>query len=130
MISVYYKRRVTENVFSIWLNRLRVFSVRNNLNERNVATVVLASLVLHSMLRQKSTDTYTPSGFADEIDSNGYTRQGFWRTELDVGLLCQLQLARNNNFSRNAEEIRNTFKKLFLWTCCSTLAVECFNSGM
>ena len=27
------KRRVTENAVSIWLNRFRVFSVRNNLNE-------------------------------------------------------------------------------------------------
>ena len=107
------KRRVTKNAFGIWVNRFRFFSVRNNLNESNVFTVVLASVVLHNMLREKSADTYTPAGFADEIDSNGYMRESTWREEVGSELLCPLQLAKNNNFSRNAEEIRNDFKDYF-----------------
>ena len=45
------KCRVTENAFDILVNRFRVFSVLNNLNENNVSIVVLASLSLHNFLR-------------------------------------------------------------------------------
>ena len=38
------KRRATENDFDTLVNRLRVFSVRNNFNENNISIVVLASL--------------------------------------------------------------------------------------
>ena len=82
------KRRVTENAFSIWLNRLLVFSVRNNLNETKVTTVVLESLFSHNMLRQKSADTYIPLRFADEIDISGHTRGDTWSTEVGAELLC------------------------------------------
>ena len=98
------KRRVTENAFGIWVNRFRVFSVRNNLKVQNVSPVVLASVVLHNMLREKSVETYTPTGFVDEIDSNGFIREGTWRDEPGSELLCPLQLAKNNNFSRNARK--------------------------
>ena len=63
------------------------------------------------MLRQKSADTYIPSRFADEIDINGHMRGDTWRTEVGAELLCSLQLAKK--FSRNAKEIRNTFKDNF-----------------
>ena len=105
------KRRVTENAFSIWLNRFLVFSVRNNLNEIKVTTVVLESLFSHNMLRQKLADTYIPSRFADVIDISGHMRGDTWRTEVGAELLCSLQLAKK--FSRNAKEIRNTFKDNF-----------------
>ena len=47
------KHRVTENAFGILVNRFRVFSVRNNLNENNVSIVVLAPLSLHNLLRER-----------------------------------------------------------------------------
>ena len=72
---------VNKNSFDIWVNRFRVFSVRNNLNKGKVSTVVLASVILHNMLREKS-DTYTSRGFPDEIDSNDYMREGAWREEV------------------------------------------------
>ena len=72
---IYYrlsrKRRVTENAFGILVNRFRVFSVRNNLNENNVLIVVLASHSLHNLLRERSRDTYAPPGFTDEIQMDG-----------------------------------------------------------
>ena len=40
-------------------------------------------------------------------------RESAWREEVGSELLCQLQLAKINNFSRNAEEIRNAFKDYF-----------------
>ena len=51
------KRTVTENVFSILVNRFTVFSVRNNLNENNVSIVALVSLSLHNLLHDRSRDT-------------------------------------------------------------------------
>ena len=44
------KQKVTENAFGIWLNRIRVFSVRNKVNKSNVSAVFLASVVLHNTL--------------------------------------------------------------------------------
>ena len=44
------KCSVTENAFGILVNRFRLFSVRNNLNENNISIVVLAPLSLHSLL--------------------------------------------------------------------------------
>ena len=61
------KQKVTENAFGIWLNRIRVFSVRNKVNKSNVSAVLLASVVLHNTLWEKSSDTYTPSRLADAI---------------------------------------------------------------
>ena len=60
------KCRVTHLV-----NRFRVFSVRNNLNQNNVSIVVLASLSLHYLLRKRSHDTYTPPGFKNKIRVDG-----------------------------------------------------------
>ena len=56
-----------------------MFSVRNDLNENNVSTVVLASLSLHNLLCGKSRDTYTPPGFADEKQVDGNICYGTWR---------------------------------------------------
>ena len=61
------KRKVTENAFGRLVNRFRVFLVRSNLNKNNVSVVVLASLSLHKLLRERSHDTYTTLGFTDEI---------------------------------------------------------------
>ena len=53
----------------------RFFSIKNSLNESNISTFVLTSVVLHNMLRKKSVNTYIPSGFGDKIDNNGYMRE-------------------------------------------------------
>ena len=63
------KRRVTENTFHILEN---TFRVRNNLNANNVSIVVLVSLSLHNLLRERSRDTYTPPGFTDEIQMDSF----------------------------------------------------------
>ena len=48
---LFRKRKVSENAFGILVNRFRVFSVRNDLNENNVSIVVLAPLPLRNLLR-------------------------------------------------------------------------------
>ena len=49
-----------------------LFSVGNNLNESNVSIVIPASLSLHNLVPRKSSDTYTPPDFADEIQMDGH----------------------------------------------------------
>ena len=51
------KRRVTQNLFGTGVNKFKVFSVKKNLNESNISTVILASVLLHIMLREKLVDT-------------------------------------------------------------------------
>ena len=107
------KRRVTENAFSILVNRFRVFSVRNNLNKNNVSIVVLASISLHNLLRERSRDTYTPPDFTDEIQMDGNICNGTWRDEASLEFLCPLETTKQNRYSKNAQEIRTTFKDYF-----------------
>lgn len=88
-----HKWRVIENAFGIWVHRFRVFYVRNNLNKSYRSTFVLASVVLHNMLREKSADTYTYPGFADEMTAM-VAWEGAWHEEIGSELLCPLQLAK------------------------------------
>ena len=107
------KRRVTENTFGILVNRFRVFSVPNNLNENNVSIVVFASLSLHNLLCERSRDAYTLPGFTDEIQMDDNICNGTWRDEASSEFLCPLETTKQNRYSRNAEEIRRTFKDYF-----------------
>ena len=90
------KCRVTENAFCILVNRFRVFSVRNNLNENNVSIVVLASLSLHNLLRERSRDTYAPPGLTDEIQMDDNICSGTWRDEASSEFLCPLETTKQN----------------------------------
>ena len=90
-----------------------MFSVRNNLNENNVSIVVLASLSLHNLLRERSRDTYTPRGFTDEIQMDGNIRNDTWRDKASSEILCPLETTKQNRYIKNAEEIRITFRDYF-----------------
>ena len=107
------KRRVTENAFGILVKRFRVFSVQNNLNENNVSIVVLASLSLHNLLRERSRDTYTPPGFTDEIQMDDNMAVLDVTKLVSSEFLCPLETTKQNRYSKNAEEIRTTLKDCF-----------------
>ena len=47
-------RRVTENAFEILINRFRAFTTRMCLDPDKATIIILATLVLHNMLRQLS----------------------------------------------------------------------------
>ena len=40
---------------------------------------IMVSLALHNMLRTKSSESYTPTGFVDSEIPNGNVIQGEWR---------------------------------------------------
>ena len=104
---------VTKNAFGILVNRFRVFLVQNNLNENNVPIAVLASLSLHNLLRERSRDTYAPPGFTDEMQMDGNICNGTWRDEACSEFVCPLETTKQKRYSKNAEEIRTTFKDYF-----------------
>ena len=69
-------RRTTENAFGILSNRFRVLSSRMYLQPNNATKITLACCVLHNILRTHSKNSYSPSGFADEVEENGNIRRG------------------------------------------------------
>ena len=69
-------RRVTENAFGILTSVFRIFSTKINMHPDRGTSVILASLVLHNMLRIKSSVSYTRKGFADEIQGDRWMGNG------------------------------------------------------
>ena len=74
-------RSTTKNAFGILSNRFRVLSSRLYLQPNNVTKIKLACCVLHNILRTHSKNSYSPSGFADEVEENGNIRRGHGETE-------------------------------------------------
>ena len=76
-------RRCSENAFGIWTARFRVFLSR--INVKNLVTInkiILAGVVLHNMLCEKSRASYIPPYFADTEDLfTGIVAIGQWRNE-------------------------------------------------
>eukprot|EP00794_Sanderia_malayensis_P003933 gene3933-biopygen2431 len=61
---------VTENAIGILTSVFRIFSTKINMHTDKATSVVLAALALHNLLRTKSSESYTPRGFADEIQGD------------------------------------------------------------
>eukprot|EP00112_Aurelia_sp_Birch-Aquarium-sp1_P012758 Seg2686.12 transcript_id=Seg2686.12/GoldUCD/mRNA.D3Y31 product="putative nuclease HARBI1" protein_id=Seg2686.12/GoldUCD/D3Y31 len=107
-------RRITENAFGILTNVFRIFSAKINLDPDKATAVVKAALVLHNLLRTKSPESYTPSGFADEI-VNENVIDGAWRgqTEKSTALQPLPPRCKGNKPSQNAERVREIFAEHF-----------------
>ena len=73
----------------------------------------MAAIVLHNMLREKSADSYTPQGFADEV-VNDNVIEGRWRTEQEVSILEPLPARQSaNRAKKSAERLRDIFAEHF-----------------
>ncbi len=106
-------RRVTENAFGILTSVFRIFSTKINLCPDTATKVVLASLVLHNLLRTKSPESYTPSGFADEVEGD-HIIEGQWRKQTTGSNFKALPPRRHgNNQKKTAEEYRDIFADHF-----------------
>ena len=93
---LFRKCEVSENAFGILVNRFRVFSVRNDLNENNVSIVVLAPLSFCNLLRERSRDTYTPPGFTGKMQMDGNICNGTYNDESNSEFLCPLETTKQN----------------------------------
>ena len=103
-------RRTTENAFGILSNRFRVLSSRMYLQPNNATKITLACCVLHNILRTPSKNSYSPSGFADELEGNGNIRQGEWRDRNNSAML-PLAATTSRHPSHNADKIRDIFRE-------------------
>eukprot|EP00795_Rhopilema_esculentum_P011621 gene11621-21862_t len=106
-------RLVTENAFGILTSVFRIFSTKINMHPDRATSVILASLVLHNMLRTKSSDSYKPKGFADEIQGDMVV-DGQWRAENSDRNMQPLPPRRHgNNNAKAAAELRDIFADHF-----------------
>ena len=82
------------------------------LEPNNATKITLACCVLHNILRTHSQNSYSPSGFADEVEEDGNIIRGEWRGR--NGSAMQLLAATTSRHpSHNAEKIRDVFRKKF-----------------
>ena len=107
-------RRISENVFGIWVSRFRVFTTKILLSPDKATIISLAAVALHNMLQKKSRDSYIPDGFADEEDDEGNFTEGEWRKNSYVDFAIRgFQRGKNNKHKKSAENVRDIFADHF-----------------
>ena len=74
-------RRTIENTFGIMVARWRILLTTIRSTVDNAIRYVLACMALHNYLRQTSTASYCPTGFADCEDGN--FKPGEWRSSVE-----------------------------------------------
>lgn len=67
-------RRVVENAFGMWANRFRVFLTTINLKPETVQKLVLASCIIHNLLRDFNPDNYRLPEHAPETPEGDWIR--------------------------------------------------------
>jgi hypothetical protein len=108
-------RRVVENAFGILTSQWRVYRKPIALSLENSKKVVLATIILHNLLRSKSktSNNYSPVNIIDREDiTTGEVQYGFWRQEEAYGVQSLGQMA-TNFYSAEAKEIRDDFTEYF-----------------
>ena len=82
------------------------------LQSNNATKITLACCVLHDILRTHSKNSYSSSGFADEVEENGNIRRGEWRDRSDSAMQ-PLVATTSRHPSHNAEKISDIFREYF-----------------
>ena len=72
----------------------------------------MASLALHNMLRTKSSESYTPTGFVDLEIPNGNVIQGEWRECLTPNF-APLQCEKGGRQSLSGKQVRQKLCNCF-----------------
>lgn len=104
-------RRIVENAFGILVSRFRIFHTSINLRLDNIDIVVMASCALHNFLRNKFSDTYTPSGTLDYEDTIQGT-MSFGLRSNDSNLVG-IEKGRYKSISNDGKNIRLQFLDYF-----------------
>lgn len=98
-------RRVTENAFGILAGRWRIFRKPIIAKPENIEHYTRACIVLRSFLIE------TDQQYADYFNADGTLIEGGWRSEEDG--FQSLRPRIGMNFSREADDVRNSFKDYF-----------------
>ena len=106
---------VSENAFGIFVSRFRTFISRINLkNLSSINNVILAGVVLHNMLCEKSRASNMPTEYMEHEDQNtGEVICDQWRESVPNSFLEQGPTVPGCRGTRRAEEKRNTLKDFF-----------------
>lgn len=104
-------RRIVENAFGILTNRFRVFRSAIAHPPETVEKIVLASCVLHNLLRSQSNtrNIYTPAGALDSENTDaGTIAPGQWRAQgtMDTGMQ-PLEMQGGNRYAGDARTVRD-----------------------
>ena len=67
-------RRVVENAFGMWANRFRVFLTTINLKPSTVEKLVLASCIIHNLLRDYNPTNYSLPEHEPSVLEGDWTR--------------------------------------------------------
>lgn len=105
-------RRTSENAFGILAARFQIFKQPIRTSPEKVNDIILAAVCLHNMLRESSSNSYTPPGFIDAEDmENGRIQVGHMH-HIPHGGVEGLQ-AVGRGHSNYAKNIREKFKDYF-----------------
>ena len=99
-------RRVSENAFGIFVSRFRLFLGRINIKDiSSINKIILAAIVLHTMLCEKSRASFMPVHYTDHEDPNtGQLMEGQWIESVpNSSLISQKPVGCRG--TRNAEAI-------------------------
>jgi hypothetical protein len=109
-------RRVVENAFGILSSVWRVYRKPISLSLDNSKKVVLATVLLHNLLRTKTStrNIYTPPNSIDREDIfTGTLHMGTWRQNGDSQAIQSMGQMSSNFYSSEAKEIRDKFTLYF-----------------
>ena len=105
-------RRRSENAFGIWINRFRLFAFTALLCPEGIVKTIMASLVLHNLLRTKSSDSYPPPSFVDQIEGD-IVIPGSWRENPIPQNVAPLPPRGSGRLNFKAEKVGETFVEYF-----------------
>ena len=104
-------RNPAKNAFGILVQRFRSLGGTLHVEVECTIRITLCACLLHNMLCTLSAPSYSPQGFADEIDHDGEITAGEWRLEGDS--LTPLEATQSRNSKLNAKQVREKFCDYF-----------------
>jgi hypothetical protein len=104
---IYRARRISENAFSILVNRWRLYHRKIPLQPENVDAVIKATCVLHNMLQKRGTPVPQPpqptdetdridAGFLREFERVGHSQKKVSETHSNITSCPMLELYHGN----------------------------------
>ncbi|XP_032690401.1 uncharacterized protein LOC116853430 [Odontomachus brunneus] len=105
-------RCVVENAFGILVTRWRIYQKPLNISLQTSDAIIKATVCLHNLLM--STSYYCEGNYADKLLANGEIIGGEWRQKnVNINNCSNTSLV-NNNYTRQASEVRNIFADYFM----------------